>query len=580
MYDAQTQATILRVARRYRKAEFDFNLSSQAELLKVSKFLASQVPSMDGPSVAYGAYTALGVFQEMKATLVVGELKDALVLEYGKRLLEWFRFALLKRANLGGGNKQLATSLSALIADIPLALVQDRLPKFSLARRKDIEDEINIKGLKPAVQKIMTMVQADAHEADVLKGPIQALRLAHSRRLADTMPAFPVKWDDRDRVWYIASRDTFYWKDVIKKMYFRWNPGDRRWERDQLPANIARNFTVEHRPGAPSITPPAPPAAPPPPPAMPAPEAIEALKAWFGEVWYPKNKDYLAGVLSAMRGTQTYHSVILGDMTPAGPAIEIKHRMTTLLEAVESLRHRYIGHSGREPWLETMDEVLNLAKASAPDQVVHLIDRLNNLQHSNGLFMEHFPPKVKAWYLDFLNAKYHAPTPVELARYIPDSDLRQFLTEAARWDEGKMWHPEDTRPFEKMKKEDQSGHEEGHKWRDLGYPLAPGERERRREDPEVQQGLDEVRDPGLRERKEREKREREEAEQKILDEKIQVQRDKQRALEEKWQKMREEEERTKQWSGDEDFSPEWRGRQAKLLEQRWGRSLPRPARRP
>jgi hypothetical protein len=97
-------------------------------------------------------------------------------------------------------------------------------------------------------------------------------------------------------------------------------------------------------------------------------------------------------------------------------------------DAVEELRYRYTGRQGREPWLEVMDRFVDLVGTTSTNRIRPLIDRINNLQHSNGLFMEHFPGDVRSWYDGFLNAKYSAPTGAHLSRYINDNDLRDYLT--------------------------------------------------------------------------------------------------------------------------------------------------------
>jgi hypothetical protein len=142
-----------------------------------------------------------------------------------------------------------------------------------------------------------------------------------------------------------------------------------------------------------------------------------------------------------------------------------------------------------------MSEVLKLRKSSDnPTEVMGIIDRMNNLEHSNGMFMERFPASVKSWYLKFLNAKYHAPTAFELAKYAGDSDLEELL----KFISGERRHPETQFPeYENMEKqapEREIGPEVN--WLALGYPYQHGKSRPDKDDPEVQEGLESLRSMG------------------------------------------------------------------------------------
>lgn len=177
------------------------------------------------------------------------------------------------------------------------------------------------------------------------------------------------------------------------------------------------------------------------------------------------------------------------------PEAKFDRDINTAWEAVEELRYRYTGRHGREPWLEVLDKFIQLVGERNPVRLVHIIDRVNNLQHSNGLFMEHFPSAVKRWYLPFLNAKYHAPTAEELAKFIPDRDLRDLVMGVTRrsgvarpggWDQ---WRFEPPPAYHQMVKVLQDVGEKIN-WRERGYPRIKGLAQVDRFDPRVQEGLD------------------------------------------------------------------------------------------
>jgi hypothetical protein len=156
------------------------------------------------------------------------------------------------------------------------------------------------------------------------------------------------------------------------------------------------------------------------------------LESWF-RTWYAGNCQRITKVFTDYAKNKQSSYKLLFQVGPGGePEVSFERNIRTAWEAVEELRYRYTGRQGREPWLEVLDMFVELVKTTSPARLPRIIDRINNLQHSNGLFMEHFPASVKAWYEEFLNAKYSAPRPDDLARYIPDRDLRSLLIDVAR----------------------------------------------------------------------------------------------------------------------------------------------------
>jgi hypothetical protein len=134
---------------------------------------------------------------------------------------------------------------------------------------------------------------------------------------------------------------------------------------------------------------------------------------------------------------------------------------------------------------------IELVRTTSVAKLPLIIDRINNLQHSNGLFMEHFPKSVQSWYEGFLNAKYSTPRADELAKSIPDKDVRELLIELARSGfRTKDWKYSPPPAYQHMKKE---LIEIGEKvnWRAKGYPRYKDERgvQVSRFDPQVQNGL-------------------------------------------------------------------------------------------
>lgn len=444
------------------------------ELTDLAGFLASQVDSMDDATVAFATYVGLGVRGDRQA--VIAKLLPKLVLSYRARLVGWFEHALVKRANLGGGGtgiKKLEEGLATWANAIPDIIAARRAFKLSdyLPSNEYLDPEM----LDRVAQRAVKGVSDDAAKAGVL-----------GMRTARAVP-FEVKRDERG-VWYIPpTLDTYEYKEDIKAHGFKWNVRDRRWETEKLTPKIRTDFKVDE----PRVTPPV----PAPPPVLPAQSAPERLRQWYVEEWLPHNVERLTRVFTDYaRGKQTSYKVFFRLTSSAEKPVEVKfdRDIDKAWEAVEELRYRYVGRQGREPWLEVLDQFVNLVRTTSTAQLPRIIDRINNLQHSNGLFMEHFPSSVKAWYEGFLNAKYHTPRPDELAKFIPDRDVRNLMIEVARTTHRPAgWAYTPPPAYDKMKKELVEVGQQVN-WREKGYPRYKGEKglQPDRFDPEVQGGLD------------------------------------------------------------------------------------------
>jgi len=217
----------------------------------------------------------------------------------------------------------------------------------------------------------------------------------------------------------------------------------------------------------------------------------EQLQQWFYFTWLPGNIDRFSKVFTEYARTKQtsykfYFSVSNGQVT-----VRFSRKIDNARDAVEEIRYRYTNTHGREPWLEVVDKFVELVATKNSQELPHVIDRINNLEHSNGMFMEHFPKAVQSWYPGFLNAKYHTPEADELAKYIPDRDLRDLLIGlASRRSRPSDWRlSPPSKNYQAMVKVMQQM-EEKINWRKKQYPSYKGSTQIDRFDPAVQAGLD------------------------------------------------------------------------------------------
>lgn len=461
------------------KREFDQMLAQD------TKFIAGQVKSMDDKSVCYGFYTALGSLAGNPYHKHSLTLLKPLSLAYRERMLEWFEYALLKRARAGGGGvgiKAVEKALKAFIEELPRlaqlgtnqnfslrAFLMDREIAFNRdPNAKDENPYFDSRLLDMVGMRILKEVIRDAEKAGVM----QAVRAAGFYVAAAKM-SFPVVWDPKDKVWIIPpSKKTYSIKDQLGKQGygFWWNTRKKRWQIKTLTPAIKQDFD------------------------FPDGDPSDQLGNWYWGTWYPKAAARLTKVFTEWASNINSSYTIKFPKARNG-RVKFTRDIKNPDDAVEELRYRYIGRQGREPWLLVMDLFLELRRKSAPGKGLnHLLDRMNGLQHSNGLFLEQFPKRVFSWYRGFLNAKYHAPNAADLGKFIPDKDLKNLLlwivggTGKAKPVSVDQWQELQTRTddyHERGKVEQPTGPN----WRAKGYPRSPGAEQPDRLSDEVQRGL-------------------------------------------------------------------------------------------
>jgi len=431
--------------RRHKLASLDLFNQTPEEQKKLVSFVTSMVPHMDDASVAYGFYVSTDIDDPMAK-----DIKTKLTQEYRERLLRWFDFAIKKRASLGGGGtgiKNLKEGIAAFVESLPEMLSGGYRPLTSFIRGN--------------VSDIVDPAKLDTLSAKVVRVVRDAAQHFNARTAS---PKLPLEWDDASKVWFIPPNPaTFGIKDALSKAGFRWDVRKKRWWIARVtPAAAA----LAKAPVAP-------------------PQPMPTLENWFFSDWLPGNIDRFNRVfndhLKSKETSYTFSFSVSGKKV----SVDISRQMSGPRDAVEELRHRYIGRQGREAWLEVLDKYTELYSTRGDNQVMLLIDRMNNLQHSNGLFLEQFPASVQSWYTTFLDRKYSAPNSWRLAAYIPDDDLRetlQFLNKYTGFRTEKQDTPDVTLQTKELPKGTVN-------WREKGYPYYPGSKQPSRFDPEVQEDL-------------------------------------------------------------------------------------------
>jgi hypothetical protein len=434
-----------------KRASLDLEYASPKEVKAIAKMLGGV--KLSDHDAAYATY-CINALPQSNRNLVDKLGKNALS-TYRSALLSWFREALLQRANMvrvTGLNKV----LSGFVKDVPKAVLTDGVPDVS--KFKADWSFLNPDRLAMAGRKVAKVVKEDSIAAGLWQ---QVQRQTKQ----------PLVFDRTYKLWVVPYSDwTYENKRMLVNLGFRVDRQQRWWYIRELTPRIKQVFDVGAT--APSTS-------------MTAP-SLDELNQWYLKQWLPKNinrfKNLFENYIRDAGSTLTFDFSVSGNGVVNA---KLTRGVRSLAKAIEELRLRYIGRQGREPWLEVMDYVIKLSKTRG-DAAIHVIDRMNNLEHSNGMFMERFPASVKSWYLKFLNAKFSAPRVSDLAKYIRDRDIKELIIYLA--DEPLLIKQNvDYRYVEKEGPEDT-----GEDWLAKGYPYAPGAKRPKRDDPEVQKGLEDI----------------------------------------------------------------------------------------
>ena len=440
----------------------DLDMASDKELKDLGSMLAAFVSSMDPASVAYGAYAASAI--DGISAQAMQRLDVALLKQYRANLIEWMEHALMARAKAGGGGKaikEIEKGLATLVEKMPQALMSGNPP--SADKYVPENGYLDTGLMQPVIDKIFHVISQDAQQAGV--GGSQPFPL-------------DLTWDGSR--WVVEGRAAYNYRNDLKALRFRWDPDEKVWyfnaTKNALPQNIASRFENT---------------AP--------PYAGMSIADWYFGVWLPANINRFTDVFSNFaRNKQSSYGLIF---SVAGKTVKVKFKriINNARDAVEELRYRYTGKQGRKPWLEVMDRFIDLVGTTNPNKIRTLLDRINNLQHSNGLFMEHFPADVRSWYDGFLNAKYSAPTGAHLSRYIKDKDLKDYLTHMNLYGLSTSSRGNPPLSQRQLRFSPPGNYHKMVKllqvpagtinWRKRGYPRYKGTVQLDRFDPEIQQGL-------------------------------------------------------------------------------------------
>lgn len=351
--------------------------------------------SLSDQDVAHATYV-FDTIQGFEMDSALSAYAAALAREYARRFADWLGYVFLNRANLtqkSKAMKALEEGLSQWVEDVPKSFTgQSKLPSAYMT--EDVTRFLHMDKIDALGTKVLKVVRADW------------LKQTRGLKTADTLDALPITYNARTQKYVIpASRLTYLNRKKLNELGFTFGGGV--WSTDTLDSKILQELpqAAQLQRGAPVEA---------------TPE--EDPKDWYFEKWLPQNIDRFTKAFNSYGRSENVPYTFRFQVNGTEVKVQFQRNIDSIDEAIMELRSRYGGSSDRDGWMiaiECYQELMHATGKSA----IHAIDRANNLEHSHGAMMEHFPPGVRAWYPRFLDFKYTAHIE-QMLRQIEDEDLR------------------------------------------------------------------------------------------------------------------------------------------------------------
>lgn len=387
------------------------DFSDVEELKAMLPSMGSLLNTFESKDIAHATY----VFDYIKANDKdprVVRFSGALAEEYASRFAEWLGFVFLNRANKTRKSKQmkgLEEGLATWVESLP-AILDKKKPADIESYLPDTRF-LNIDTLGKIGRKVVKVLYADWGQALTSK-------MASGKTAG--MWSLPISYDKQWRKYVIPKSDlTFKYRRELSDLGFEFSRPRGEWFTDTLDSDILRMLPQAGKlKQGPRVRPPK-------TPSMTAP-ALDTAD-WFFDTWLPENINRFTTVFNNYGRAEGVPYEFKFSVTGRDVDVDFRRNIKSLKDAIAELRSRYGGSDDREGWMMALDAYTKL-KNSKGNAAMHAIDMANNLEHSHGAMMEHFPPGVRSWYPAFLDFKYTAH-PRAMIKRIGSEDLRVFAEE-------------------------------------------------------------------------------------------------------------------------------------------------------
>ncbi len=359
--------------------------------------LSGALGTFDSRDIAHGSYL-FWLLAEEDGDPRVKSFANALATEYAKRFAEWLGYVFLNRANLtqkSKAMKALQEAIGTWVETIPSMLEGKAEKRLSSYIPKDSERFLDLKKIDAIASKILRVVYQDWTKGS---------------KTARGLEELPIKYNPKYE-WYEIpkSKMTYVHRRKLHDLGFEY--GGIVWHTDTLDPKALRALpqAAKIQRQAPKKT------------------KLKDPKEWFFQEWLPGNIDRFTKVFTDYGRAAGVPYEFLFSVNGEEVTVDFRRNIQTIPQAVAELEARYGGTSDRDGWMEAVGSYKDLLSSSGR-AALQAVDRANDLEHSHGAMMEHFPPGVRKWYPQFLDFKYSAH-PWQLVKKIRDEDLRTIATE-------------------------------------------------------------------------------------------------------------------------------------------------------
>jgi len=363
--------------------------------------------SLSDQDVAYATYIFDYLAGHLKDSRLYG-YAASLATEYAHRFAGWLGYVFMNRANL----TQKSKAMKAL---------EDGLGNWVEGIPGSFKGAIKVPSdyLIPEAERFLKMDKIDALGEKVVK----VVKLDWMKQgsgiknaswkvgMAEGLDTLPITYDSVQQRYEIpTSRLTYVNRAKLKELGFSY--GGNAWYTDVLDSKI-----LDELPQAAKM--------------QRAPAVQEEPMAdppeWFFDKWLPQNIDRFTKAFNSYGRSEGVPYTFRFQLIGREVVVKFQRNIDSIGEAIAELRSRYGGSSDRDGWMTAVECYGHLMSAQGK-QAIHAIDTANNLEHSHGAMMEHFPPGVRSWYPRFLDFKYTAHVE-QMVKMIVDEDLRVCATE-------------------------------------------------------------------------------------------------------------------------------------------------------
>ena len=365
----------------------------------VGALLSSFDPnSLSESDVAYGAYLFEyigGITGDNRAR----DFSNDLATVYAKMFAGWLGYVFLNRSNMARASqdmKMLQDSMADWVEYIPEMLrgpdrpLSSFIPKQALRfLRADVLDKLGDR----AVREVKKDYSGSGSKSSA------------------GLEALPINYDPKARAYVIpGSQATYTNRRLLSQLGFKWD--GNTWATATLDQRVLEALpqaaTLKKVPSKPSA---------------PTKDPTE----WFFEDWLPSNIQRFSKLFTTYGRQEHVPYEFKFILNGREVTVLFQRNIKTVADAVAELESRYGGADDRDGWMQAVWSYQELSRASGRS-AIKAVDRANDLEHSHGSMMEHFPPGIRSWYPAFLDFKYTAGT-WQMVHKIRDEDLRTIATE-------------------------------------------------------------------------------------------------------------------------------------------------------